>query len=58
MEAALGIASVDLEVVAIEARRLQQRPPAPVIPIRAAAGEKRPPPGLRGYDDLLAGAGQ
>ncbi len=58
MEAALGIGSIDPEVVAIEARRLQQRPPAPVIPIRAAAGEKRPPPGLRGYDDLLAGAGQ
>ncbi len=43
MEAALGIGSVDPEVVAIEARRLEQRPPAPVIPIGAAAGEKRPP---------------
>ena len=59
MEAALEIASTDPEVVAIEARRRQERPRgAVVIPITAAAGDARPAPDLDGYDELLAGAGR
>ena len=58
MEAALGIASVDPEVVAIEARRLgQQRPPAPVVPIGTGSRDTRPPPRLDHYDELLAAGG-
>ncbi len=59
MEAALAIASVDPEVVAIEARRLDdRRPPAPVVPIGAGSRDVRPPPRLDHYDALLgAGAG-
>jgi transposase len=55
MEAALGIASVDVEVVAIEARRLaDRRPPAAVVPIGTGARDRRPAPRLDGYDALLA----
>ena len=55
MEAALAIDSVDVEVVAIEARRLaDRRPPAPVVPIGTGARDTRPVPSLDGYDALLA----
>lgn len=58
MEAALGIGSVDVEVVAIEARRLaERRPPAPVVPIGTGARDVRPAPRLEGYDALLAADG-
>jgi len=58
MEAALGIASVDPEVVAIEARRIEaRRPPAPVVPIGTGARDVRPAPRLEGYDALLVEAG-
>jgi len=58
MGAALAIASVDPEVVAIEARRIEaRRPPAPVVPIGTGARDVRPAPALDGYDALLmAGA--
>jgi len=59
MEAALGIGSVDPEVVAIEARRLDQvRPPAPVVPIGTGSRDTRPPPRLDHYDELLAAGGE
>lgn len=59
MEAALGIGSVDPEVVAIEARRLAQaRPPAPVVPIGTGSRDTRPPPRLDHYDELLAAGGE
>ncbi len=59
MEAALRIASVDVEVVAIEARRLgQRRPPAAVVPIGTGARDTRPAPRLDGYDALLAAGGR
>jgi len=59
MEAALRIGSVDVEVVAIEARRLgQRRPPAAVVPIGTGARDVRPAPRLDGYDALLAAGGQ
>jgi transposase len=55
MEAALTIGSVDPEVVAIEARRIDsRRPPAPVLPIGTGARDIRPAPRLDGYDALLA----
>lgn len=55
MDAALDIASVDPEVVAIEARRINtRRAPAPVVPIGTGARDTRPPPRLDGYDALLA----
>ncbi|MGH9116983.1 MAG: Mu transposase domain-containing protein, partial [Acidimicrobiales bacterium] len=58
MDAALAIDSVDVEVVAIEARRIaQRRLAAPVIPIGTGARDTRPVPGLAGYDDLLAAGG-
>ncbi len=58
MEAALRIASVDPEVVAIEARRLaDHRPPAPVVPIGTGSRDNRPVPRLEGYDELLAAGG-
>ena len=45
MDAALGIGSVDPEVVAIEARRIAaRRPPAPVVPIGTGARDVRPAP--------------
>lgn len=53
MAAALGIGSVDPEVVAVEARRhLEAGAPAPVIPIGVALAA-RPTPTLEGYDALL-----
>jgi len=59
MEAALGIGSVDPEVVAIEARRLnERRPPAPVVPIGTGSRDTRPPPRLDHYDELLAAGGE
>jgi len=59
MDAALQIGSVDVEVVAIEARRVAQRrpPAAPVVPIGTGARDTRPVPGLDGYDELLAAGG-
>ena len=55
MDAALGIGSVDPEVVAIEARRIAgHRPPAEVVPIGTGARDVRPTPRLEGYDVLLA----
>lgn len=58
MEAALTIASVDPEVVAIEARRLgERRAPAPVVPIGTGSRDTRPPPRLDHYDELLAAGG-
>lgn len=59
MQAALGIVSVDPEVVAVEARRHldASRPVAAVVPIGAHLAP-RPNPTLGGYDDLLVGAGR
>ena len=58
MDAALSIGSVDAEVVAIEARRIEaRRPPAAVVPIGVGARDLRPAPRLDGYDFLLAAAG-
>ena len=55
MDAALAIGSVDAEVVAIEARRIEaRRPAAPVVPIGVGARDVRPAPRLDGYDALLA----
>jgi len=57
MDAALGIGSVDAEVVAIEARRIaDRRPAAAVVPIGTGARDVRPVPRLDGYDSLLAGS--
>jgi hypothetical protein len=54
IDAALKVGSTDPELVAIEARRLTQAPPCPVVPIRQAlARYERPTPGLDGYDSLL-----
>jgi hypothetical protein len=58
MEAVLALGSVDVEVVAIEARRLaDRRPPAPVVPIGTGARDTRPAPRLDDYDTLLATGG-
>jgi transposase len=60
MAAALGIGSVDPEVVAVEARRHHDAAPAPaevVVPIGARLAP-RPAPALGAYDDLLAEAGR
>jgi transposase len=58
MAAALAIGSIDAEVVAIEARRIEaRRPPAAVVPIGVGARDIRPAPRLEGYDALLAAAG-
>jgi transposase len=55
MGAALAIASVDPEVVAIEARHIQaRRPAAEIVPIGTGARDTRPLPRLDGYDLLLA----
>src|SRR5207302_9262601 len=57
MTAAMSIASVDPDVVAIEARRHQhadRRPVGVVVPIGARLAA-RPTPGLACYDTLLAG---
>jgi transposase len=57
LEASTAAGIVDPEVIAIEARGLaDKRPPAPVVPIGAAA--ERPAPRLDDYDLLLAGAGR
>jgi len=60
MAAALGIASVDPEVVAVEARRHADTATIPVtvvVPIGARLSQ-RPAPGLGAYDELLAGVGR
>lgn len=60
MAAAMGIDSVDPEVVAVEARRHSAPATAPVevvVPIGARVAE-RPAPALGAYDELLAGAGR
>ena len=59
MAAALRIASVDPEVVAVEARRslVPAAAPAVVVPIGARLAP-RPAPSLDGYDELLEGAGR
>jgi transposase len=55
IDAALGIGSVDPEVVAIEARRIEaRRPGAEIVPIGTGARDVRPLPRLEGYDLLLA----
>jgi hypothetical protein len=54
MEAALGIGSVDPEVVAIEARRIAEKRSKVVVPIVKVAAIKRPVPTLDDYDELLA----
>ena len=55
IDAALAIASVDPEIVAIEARRIaHRRPDAPVVPIGTGSRDVRPTPRLEGYDALLA----
>jgi transposase len=55
IDAALGIGSVDPEVVAIEARRIETRRPAgEIVPIGTGARDVRPLPRLDGYDLLLA----
>ena len=52
--AALGVGSVDAQVVIIEARRTAHNDTvAPVIPIGVHAGFERPKPGLDHYDQLL-----
>ncbi|MBV8295963.1 MAG: IS21 family transposase [Acidimicrobiia bacterium] len=58
MSAALAIGSVNPDIVAIEARRIDaRRPPAPVVPIGTGARDIRPAPRLDGYDELLAAGG-
>jgi hypothetical protein len=52
MNAALGVGSVDPEVVVIEARRAQ-RPEAAVVPIGALTRFDRPAPTIAHYDQLL-----
>jgi hypothetical protein len=55
LDAAVGIGSVDPDVVAIEARRIAtRRPPADIVPIGTGARDIRPLPRLEGYDLLLA----
>jgi len=54
MDAALAVGSTDPEVVAIEARRLDEGRPSVVIPIAEVVGGNRPLPNLDGYDQLLA----
>jgi transposase len=59
MDAAVGIGSVDPDVVAIEARRIAaRRSAAPVVPIGTGARDIRPLPRLDGYDLLLAVGGE
>jgi transposase len=59
MAAAVGIGSVDPEVVAVEARRSLEpaSPPAIVVPIGVRM-DQRPAPSLVGYDELLSGVGR
>ncbi|MDQ6613619.1 MAG: IS21 family transposase [Actinomycetota bacterium] len=59
IDAALAVASVDPEIVAIEARRVaERRPDAPVVAIGTGARDVRPLPRLEGYDALLAAGGE
>jgi hypothetical protein len=59
MEAALAIGSVDADVVANEARRIEaRRSAAAVVPIGTGARDVRRTPCLDGYDDPLAGSGR
>ena len=52
--AALTVASVDPEVVVIEARRVAEKAAAaPMVPIGVLARYDRPKPVLDGYDTLL-----
>jgi transposase len=53
LEAAVAGSVVDPTAVIIEARRLADARPAPVIPIGALSRYDRPPPALGGYDSLL-----
>jgi hypothetical protein len=53
MTAALALATVAPEMVAIEARRFAGEHLAPVIPIGAPHCEARPAPDLSAYDELL-----
>lgn len=62
MTAALALGRLEPDLVAVEARRHLDRPPAsagPPVPLPAAArgGAKRPIPSLAGYDELLTAAG-
>ena len=61
MHAALAIGSFDPDVVAVQARLAEARPPAPApVPLPAtaapAAGIERSAPSLTGYDQLLTGS--
>jgi transposase len=59
MTAAMRIASVDPEVVAVEARRsLEPANPTAVIVAIGARVAYRPAPSLADYDELLSGAGR
>lgn len=59
IDAALAIGSIDVDVVAIEARRIaERRPDAAVVPIGTGSRDVRPLPRLEGYDALLAAGGQ
>ncbi|MGH9067953.1 MAG: IS21/IS408/IS1162 family transposase, partial [Acidimicrobiales bacterium] len=53
MSAALAVGNVDVEVVAIEARRAAGGQSAPVVPIGTGGGDRRALPGLARYDGLL-----
>jgi transposase len=53
MAAALRAGSVDAKVVAVEARRAAEGPPAAAVPIGELANYDRPAPGLGHYDELL-----
>jgi hypothetical protein len=54
IQATLTAGSTDPALVAIQARRLTDTPPAQVVPITRALGrDDRPTPTLAGYDSLL-----
>jgi hypothetical protein len=53
LDAALGLSSVDPEVVVIEARRHTSDTPAPVIELTSLSAFDRPVPSLSSYDELL-----
>ncbi len=53
LDAALGLGSVDPEVVVIEARRHVSDVPAPVIELASLSVYDRPVPSLSSYDELL-----
>ena len=59
IDATLRIGSTAPELVAIEARRIRDAEPAPVVAIETALGRyDRPAPALAGYDQLLTGAAE